>query len=154
MSIQLICRKAQAEDVELLYKWSNDDLVRKQSFNTERIPFESHCKWFEGKLKDQNTLIYIMEIEAEPASVVRFEIGDENTVIGISISAAFRGKGLGKNLIMEGVDEYFKKNKLPVVASIKKDNIASIKSFEKAGFSFLKEEIINNIDSVVYQKEK
>ncbi|MBL4669670.1 MAG: GNAT family N-acetyltransferase [Flavobacteriales bacterium] len=154
MKETLTIRKALADDVELLYKWSNDELVRKQSFNSNKISFETHCKWFEGKLKDKKSLMYIVEVGSIPASVVRFDIAEENTVIGISISTDYRGKGLGGNSIKIGLEEYFLVNNLPVLASIKKDNIASIKSFEKAGFVFLKDELINGVVSVIYQIER
>jgi RimJ/RimL family protein N-acetyltransferase len=147
-------RKALRSDVELLYKWSNDKLVRKQSFNSGKIPFETHRKWFAGKLKDEKALIYIIEEAKIPAAVVRFDIAEESTIIGISISEDFRGKKLGADSIKIGVEHYFLTNDLPVLAAIKKDNIASIKSFEKAGFVLLKEELINEVESAVYQREK
>ena len=53
-----------------------------------------------------------------------------------------------------GAKDYFKINELPIFASIKKENIASIKSFKKAGYNFLKEEEINGVESVVYQLKR
>ena len=147
-------RKALSGDVKLLYKWSNDRLVRSQSFNSDEISFETHCKWFEAKLKDEQALIYILEVDAIPAAVVRFDIKEKNTVIGISISEDFRGRKMGANAIKIGLKDYFATNDLPVVASIKKYNIASIKSFQKAGFVFLKDEVINGVESTLYQIEK
>ena len=36
---------------------------------------------------------------------------------------------------------------------IKKENIASVKSFEKAGYTFYSKEKVNNIDSYIYKLE-
>jgi len=154
MLYNLAIRRALPGDVKLLYKWSNDSLVRSQSFNSNEISFETHCKWFEGKLKDEQALIYIVEADAIPAALVRFDMTEKNTVIGIAVSEDYRGKGLGTKAIKTGLKEYFRTHDLPVMASIKKDNIASIKSFQKAGFVFLKDEVINGIESKVYQIEK
>lgn len=154
MGESLTIRKAEQDDVQLLYHWSNDELVRKQSFSSEKILFKTHAKWFEGKLKNENSLIYIIEKDKDPTSLVRFDIGEEFCVIGVSIASDYRGKGLGSSSIIIGVNEYFKRNSLPVLASIKKDNIASIKSFQKAGFVFMKNEAVDGIESVVYQREK
>ena len=154
MLYNLAIRRALPGDVKLLYKWSNDSVVRSQSFNSDEISFETHCKWFERKLKDEQALIYIVEADAIPAALVRFDMTEKGTVIGIAVSEDYRGKRLGANAIKIGLKEYFIRHDLTVFASIKKDNIASIKSFQKAGFVFLKDEVINGIESKVYQIEK
>jgi UDP-2,4-diacetamido-2,4,6-trideoxy-beta-L-altropyranose hydrolase len=147
-------RKAKFEDVDILYIWSNDALVRKQSFISDKIPYDSHCEWFKSKLVSKNTIIFIVEFNQDSVGVVRFESNDKNTTVGISIDEKYRGKGFSKKMLNIGVKAYFKENDLPVLASIKKDNIASIKSFEKAGFVLLKEEAINGVESLIYKIEK
>lgn len=151
---KLTIRKAESKDVDLLYNWSNDELVRTQSFTSEKIPYSAHCEWFTSKLESNNSLIFIVEIDSVPAGIVRFESNDETTTIGTSIDKLYRGKGLGGAIIRIGTTEYFKENYLPILAMIKKDNIASIKSFEKAGFSYFKSEEINAAEGVVYQLKK
>lgn len=151
MRNNLQIRKANLSDVDLIYKWTNDELVRKQSFSSEEIPYESHCEWFRKKIEDKNSLFFIIGLDNIPVGVVRFDVNDEGSTIGISIDKEFRGKGLGNGIIKIGVQSYFKENEFPILASIKKTNGASIKSFEKAGFYYLKEEVINGVESVVYQ---
>lgn len=144
-------RSARAEDVDLLYKWSNDELVRAQSFSSEVIPYETHCNWFKQKLVDSKSTLLIIEIDEVPAGIVRFDEKEDGAVIGVSIDKDFRGKGLGSKFIKVGVEEFFKESDLTVLASIKKENIASVKSFKNAGFSLFKEEEINGIESFIYQ---
>ena len=151
---ELTIRKVISKDVDLLYNWSNDDLVRKQSFNSDVIPYDTHCNWFDNKLKSNESLLFIVETDKAPVGIVRFESDKENSTIGFSIDKKYRGKGLGGAIIEIGVTEYFKEKDLPILASIKKDNIASIKSFEKAGFKYFKQEEINSIEGVVYQLKK
>ena len=154
MNEKLTIRKAESKDVDLLYNWSNDELVRKQSFTSNSIPYSTHCKWFNGKLESNRSFIFIVETDKNPVGIVRFESEEESSTIGISIDKLFRGKGLGSEMIKIGVNEYFKEKELPILASIKKDNMASIKSFEKAGFSYLRNEKINAVEGVVYQLKK
>lgn len=154
MKDKLNIRDIRAEDVDLLYKWTNDELVRKQSFSSEVIPYEGHCNWFQKKIKDKNSVLFIVEIDKEPVGVVRFDIVEYSATIGVSIDKEYRGKGLGSEIIKIGVLSYFKKNEFPILATIKKENLASIRSFEKAGFHFLKNELINEVESVVYQLKK
>lgn len=151
MATKLHIRQAKLTDVDLIFEWSNDQLVREQSFTSDAISYVSHCEWFNNKLTDKTAFIYILEADNKPASLVRIDVKTNNATIGVSIGKEFRGKGLGSASIRKGVAEYFKIQSLPILASIKKQNIASIKSFEKAGFCYLRDEEINQIDSVVYQ---
>ena len=45
-------RNAKIDDIKLYYSWANDESVRKQSFNSKKIYFEVHQKWFESKIQD------------------------------------------------------------------------------------------------------
>ena len=47
-------RNAKIDDIKLYYSWANDESVRKQSFNSKKIDFEVHQKWFESKIQDEN----------------------------------------------------------------------------------------------------
>jgi RimJ/RimL family protein N-acetyltransferase len=154
LSNKLEIRKALSSDVDLLFNWTNDDLVRKHSFSSELIPYESHCKWYQKKIKDENSMFFIVEEDKTPAGLVRFDIENGAATIGVSIDKGSRGKGLGGQIIALGVQSYFSEKELPILASIKNENVASIKSFKKAGFSFFKDDVINGVESVVYQLKK
>jgi RimJ/RimL family protein N-acetyltransferase len=151
---KLHIRQAKLTDVDLIFEWSNDQLVREQSFHSDVISYVPHCEWFKNKLGDKTASIYIVEADGKPASMLRIDEKTDNAVIGVVIGKEFRGEGLASISISKGVTEYFRVNSLPILASIKKQNIASIKSFQKAGFSYLRDEKINQIDSVVYQINK
>ena len=154
MSEKIKIRCAKSDDVDLLYRWTNDEQVRIQSFTSDSISYESHCVWFLRKLSDESTVIFIVEVDSVPASVVRFEIENNSSIIGISIDEKFRGKGLGSVVISKGIQEYFKMNDLPILAYIKKDNTASIRAFEKSGFKCFNLTDINGVESVVYKLKK
>ena len=147
-------RTATLNDTRSIYDWANDDLVRQNSFNSDPIEFEAHNTWFSNKIEDQCELFLIGMVEDNDAGLIRFSIGDEYTVIGISLSKIYRGKNLASKLLIESTKIYFKTNVLPIFAYIKKENIASIQAFKNAGFRFLKSENIQGVESVTYQLKK
>lgn len=146
-------RQANKEDVDLLYGWSNDKLVRQQSFNSAEISYESHCHWFNAKLKEEKYLIFIITLNNHPMAMVRFEVGDESALISVSIETAFRGKGHGSEIIKIGTQQYFKTHKIPVLAYVKKSNVGSVKSFIKAGYTHFKDVEVSNNQSFIYKIE-
>ncbi|WP_435262772.1 GNAT family N-acetyltransferase [Tenacibaculum sp. nBUS_03] len=150
----IVFRKATKEDEQLLFDWSNDKLTRQNSYQSKEIVLSDHKKWFSNKIKDNNSLLLIGTTNSVPIGLVRFDIKEENTTVGITLDKNFRGKKLASKLLSEASKIYFKELKKPIVAYIKKENIASIKSFEKSGYKFYKEEQYNGINSFIYKLEK
>lgn len=144
-------RLANSADIELVYNWSNDELVRKQSFHPDKISFKSHTHWFNRKIKSKSDLLFIALINNIPAALVRIEGIPENSVIGVLLDKEYRGLGISSRILIETSNLYFSEYSTPIMAYIKDSNIASKKSFEKAGFKFVKNTTINESNSLVYQ---
>lgn len=144
-------REGNIEDVQLIYNWSNDPVVRSQSFNEEPIVFENHKKWFEGKLKNKYSLLLIVEFEGKPAGLIRFEVVKEQATIGILIGQDFRGKGLASDMLIKSSQFYFSKFDKPIWAYIKESNFASIRSFSIAGYEFSHNTVVNETPTLVYK---
>ena len=153
-SLLISFRRAEKEDVLKVFNWSNDLLVRQNSFNSEPIELENHKNWFFEKIKDKNTLFLIALVNNKPAGVVRYEIHKEHSIVGIMVSKEFRGQNLASEFLIKSAENYFSQYALPVLAYIKKDNTASLNSFCKAGYKHFKDESINGIISFVYKLEK
>ncbi|WP_299701109.1 UDP-2,4-diacetamido-2,4,6-trideoxy-beta-L-altropyranose hydrolase [uncultured Pontibacter sp.] len=130
-------RKATIADLQLLFEWANDPEVRQHSFNPKPISLEEHTKWFQTKLDNPATSIYIAEIDSLPAAQIRFDISDNKATISYLIGADFRGKGLGHTVLQKGVQKLLRER--PEVTKIdglvQQQHKASIRSFEKAGFA-------------------
>jgi len=137
-------RDANISDANLIYEWTNDPLTRKNSFNSKQIEWEDHIKWLEMKIKDEKYFIYIFEAENKPIGMVRFE-SNEYAVIGVTIAPDFRGKGFGSEIIKLGCERFSLTNKQKILAYIKTANSSSIKVFQKAGFSFIRDNEYNSI---------
>jgi len=141
---ELYLRKVTENDIDLLFKWANDPMVRENSFNSEPIEYEEHKNWFNDKLKSNQSWIYILEKNKTPAGQIRIDIEEEKGVINYSIAKNFRGEGLGTK-ILKLVTERVKKDDLPIEkleGEVKSGNIPSIKCFRKAEY---KEEKKNDI---------
>jgi len=143
---------ATVDDVDLVYNWFNDDLVRKHSYQSAKILLEEHQKWFQQKVKDKFSMILIVKIKNIPIGLIRFDFQRNFSVIGVSIDKNFRGKGLSIPLLIAGANYYFKKYSNPIKAFIKKSNIISVKAFKGAGFHYYKDEMVKGVDSYVYIK--
>ena len=147
-------REANENDTKLIFNWSNDPLVRAQSFYSNVIEFENHKNWFKEKLQNDNSLLLINIWEGNNIGLVRFELENNKCTIGILIDEEFRGKGFSSLMLINSSAYYFKRFTIPIFAHIKKSNIASIKSFEKAGFKFFNEKLMNGFNTLVYKLEK
>jgi len=123
-------------DRELLWRWANDPAVRQSAFNTAPIAWEDHVRWFDQKLGDKNTVIFIVEQEAGDAvGQVRFQIRDHEAEISISVSAEFRGRGYGLYMLRQALDAVAEVRDLTRVnAYIKPENTVSRSLFDRAGF--------------------
>lgn len=142
---------AKETDVKDVFNLSNDPLVRANSFNSDIISFDNHVKWFENKIKNSNTAYYIIRsYNNDFMSQVRFDKDNNSNdwTIGISIADKYRGKGLASKILKDTVSVFIKNNNpINIYAFIKKSNESSVKSFNKAGFIIISEEVINNNDS-------
>ena len=92
-------REATQEDMDLLYRWANDPEVRKQSFRTEPIPYETHVNWFRRMMDDPAVLQFILEEDGVPAGQIRLNTDGGEAEIGYSIAAECRGRGLGRQML-------------------------------------------------------
>ena len=147
-------RKATIDDTTLLFNWANDEIVRLNSYNSNEIDFTSHQKWFQAKLEEKNQLFLIGIQHNIEIGLIRFTLTTNHTVVGISIAKEHRGKDLATHMLRESAKEYFKNNNLPIFAYIKKENKASIHSFKKAGYTFLRNETVKECESVIYQLKR
>lgn len=126
-------RKANMDDMDLLFRWANDDSVRENAFNTHKINCNEHEKWFLEKLTSDKSVIYICIYGQTPIGQVRLDIDDGDGLISYSIDSAYRLQGHGSVLL--SLLEVTVKNDFPSIkgltARVKKTNIASLRVFEK-----------------------
>jgi UDP-2,4-diacetamido-2,4,6-trideoxy-beta-L-altropyranose hydrolase len=128
--------KAEIADINAIFEWRNHPDIRRYFFNANPISWNDHEQWFNRKLKDHNTAIYVAcHIENKIGSI-RFENKGEMINISVMLNPTYLGEGFGSKIIKLGVEKFIKDRspKKHLIAEIKADNIASINAFKKAGF--------------------
>lgn len=129
-------RLAKKSDCEQLFCWANEREVRKASFQTGLIAWETHVEWFRKMMENENIIQFIYERDEEPVGQVRLDIQGDCGVISYSIASEFRGQGMGKRMIAM-LEKKVKKD-YPALqalrAEVKWENNASKNVFEKMNF--------------------
>lgn len=151
---ELTLRKFNANDKNRLFEWSNDELTRSNSFNTQPITFAEHSEWFDKKLNDKDAFYYVGEMKGEAVGIVRFDkTRSGEVVIGVLIDKKFRGKKLAAPFLRQACKTFQKDVVSDIWAYIKSENKASIKAFEKAGFVLKEQLYVNDILAVKLKLE-
>jgi UDP-2,4-diacetamido-2,4,6-trideoxy-beta-L-altropyranose hydrolase len=152
--IEYTFRQAKLSDMDDLYRLSNEKLVRSNSIHPEDIIYEDHVNWLHKVLSDEKYLILVVEEEGFFVGQVKFKIDNTNAIISLSLNASHRGKGTGSMIISDSVEYLInmRKEMSDIIAYIKNVNIASIRSFEKAGFVNMGLEEVNGITLSRYAK--
>ena len=146
------------KDIDLLFKWSNDKAVRDNSYSRQAIEYNSHVEWFNKKINSNSCVIYIfLDKFSIPVGQVRIEkdmITKEGT-IGIIVESHNRGKGYSSIMLEKASADFLNLNSnFIILAYVMKKNKISYKSFIKAGYKLLREEVYKNIPSYILYKNK
>lgn len=148
---EILIRSVQKDDVNLLFNWVNEAIVRQNSFCSEPISYSEHLKWFNQCLIDYTIEIYICEVDGIPIGQIRTCYEEDKAILDYSVDYSYRGKGIGSAMISQ--IEIIIKNTHPeihwIIGKVKSINIASRKVFEKNSFCL----ISTKNDIYIYQKD-
>ncbi len=148
--------RATERDSRVLWEWANEREVRRFSFHSDPIPWETHLQWFARKLSDPRSSIWIAyDADDEPVGQIRCDCTDDRELyVAVSVSLNRRGNGYGRKLIEEGLKQASKV--FPgrrAHALIKHDNAASIRAFHRAGFTLAGEKTIEGHRALHYVRQ-
>lgn len=128
-------------DAWFCWKLGRDPVVRAHSKDSNRPTIFNHFKWMRrwGNWDENDGLLlraaWIIWVGDKRAGVVNVSMMGPVLVLGISMAADFRGRGLASPSIYAatcaGWDRW---DPGVAMAIIHRENIASIKSFERVGF--------------------
>lgn len=135
----IMLRRCTYSDMDIIYKWINDDEVRNNSFNSDYIEYETHVKWFNEKINSNNIYMYIILNNNKEIGTIRLEKHNSKAIISYLISNEYRGKGYGNKVIDLIKKEAIINNIDILEAIVKKDNIASRRIFINNGFFEIQE---------------
>ena len=130
-------RAAVEADMDLLFAWANDPVVRSNSFSTAEISYAEHVQWYHRLLDREDAKQYIYMRENVPVGQIRVTIEGDTAEIGYSVCEHERGKGYGKHmlqLIAEQLRQDFPMV-TKLVGKVKPENISSQNAFLRAGYT-------------------
>ena len=134
-------RPAQLSDLELTYQWATDERVRKYAINTSEINFENHSKWFERKMNAPDTRYYIVEHAGVPVGSFGLDIFENTGVISYLLDPSMHGKGFGSKMLSDAIAKFKNENLVGALrGQVFLENVASMKIFERLGFTRLSED--------------
>jgi RimJ/RimL family protein N-acetyltransferase len=109
-------------------------------------------KWFSQKLKDPNCHQFIGVDEAgDPVGQVRFEI-EGDAEVSVSTAVSHRGQGYATAMLCLASTEVIRSTGVKRInAHIRPNNLASQRSFEKAGYQPAGDAIIKDQKSIVME---
>ncbi len=134
---RLLFRPAAPADARRYFDWANDPAVRANSLTRDEITWENHFGWFQRRLADGKTRLWVCEDPLDgPVGQVRFEPRPEGGFqLSYSLDGRFRGRGLALPVLSGALQRLDCQD--GVFAQIKRENPASLKALERAGFRIL-----------------
>lgn len=130
-------RPVEWNDRDLLLEWRNDAVTRANSITNTTIASSVHETWLRNSLTDPKRKLMIIEHEHLPIGVLRFDATEDGRVeVSLHLAPASRRKGLGQLALRQCGDlatEWFPQA-IEVLAKVKRDNAASRRAFQGAGF--------------------
>lgn len=129
-------RPATIEQAPMLHAWRNDERVRRASFDTAFIDFETHMRWFEQVLADPQRHLLIAAAAGGDVACVRFDCAGDEAEVSLYLAPGLGDRGLGTTVIEE-MRRWARIN-LPAVGTLRAvvlaSNPSSRKAFLNAGF--------------------
>lgn len=132
---KLCLRQADASDIETLWLWRNDPLMRTMAKNQEPITWKEHARWFARTMQSASTSLYIVELPGEAVAMVRFDFDNDEACVSINVAPGMRGQGIGAKALMRACEAYAGDHPdIVLTAEIRPCNTASKSAFCAAGF--------------------
>ena len=132
----VVIRPALPEDAACIWRWRNEPAARAVSADDQPIPWETHCAWFEDRLRSADTVMLIGSLGEQAIGVLRFDRDGEIAEVSIIIAPERRGEGWGGVLLRQGCAMVERSGfARSLEARIKPGNTASQRIFAAAGFS-------------------
>jgi len=130
-------RAAAPEDCDLVFEWRNKPEIIALGSSRKSVSALEHSDWFGLILRSTNCRLFIILLDNKPIGQVRFEMNEKNHAeISIFLITGFTGRGLGVVSINQGCMLAFAslQEASCIVAFVRKNNVGSLRAFEKAGF--------------------
>jgi RimJ/RimL family protein N-acetyltransferase len=132
----MLIRPADLIDLQDIFYWRNDAFSRTMFQSSDLVSLNEHIEWYQRSLKNPRKRMYIGLIHEQKVGVVRFDYEPDidQSEVSINLNPQLRGKGYGFTLLANSISLYDKIQNNALKATVKKENIASLKIFMKCKF--------------------
>ena len=139
-TLRVHLRSVRHDDCELLLEWQTEE-VRRYFHNPDPPTPLEHREWFGRRFARQKLWFWIIEMSATPVGYVRLdETADPNeAVVSVLVHKLHQGRGAATAVLLE------LRKLVPTLklrASIHPQNSASRRTFAKAGYRILSQELM------------
>ncbi|MEM7068293.1 MAG: UDP-2,4-diacetamido-2,4,6-trideoxy-beta-L-altropyranose hydrolase [Pseudomonadota bacterium] len=134
---------ATLEDAEFVFDTRYSGQAYRFYKNPVMPDYETHMPWFEAALVSDRYRLYCVELGREKIAHVRFDLEpgiEDRAEIGIAMAPDFRGKGLSVSALGSAINHASMTGISKLDAEVHRENIASRKLFEKAGFELTRDD--------------
>ncbi len=155
IKLTLAIRPPEADDRRIVWEWANDPHVRQMSFTSAAISWSDHQSWWTKHCAANVDGCYIgLDGQMRRIGIVRFErTSSVAATVSINLAPEARGKGYGQALLELACERFVSAcGKGVIDAYIKPANLASIRCFERAGFSRRGAATIHGIQALHYTR--
>lgn len=123
-------------DSQRIWQWRNDPVTRAMSVTTEEIPWDRHRAWYAQAATDPSRVLLLVFEDDSPVGMVRFDLrAVADAEVSINLNPQARGSGQGKRVLAAACQWGFSTLRRDCIyATIKPDNLRSIRTFEATGF--------------------
>jgi UDP-2,4-diacetamido-2,4,6-trideoxy-beta-L-altropyranose hydrolase len=121
MATEIKLRPVTMADAPQLLVWRNEATTLANSYNSNAVGLDDHIKWLKRVLRSDEHVLRIAEFKSEAIGVVRADRTKEGWLLSWTVSPGARTKGLGRNML----DQFVQSLKGPLIATIRRDNVAS-----------------------------
>lgn len=138
MNNDLKVRRLQLRDLFFTFKLRNENSSLKWFHSNADISFIRHFVWFAQRLifKRNHTFIACRNSRAVGICYISSNLNSDYAFLSVNVDTSFRRTGIGDHLLRYAIDAEKDRGigKLKLRASIHKDNLASLKLFQRVGF--------------------
>ena len=130
---QITLKKTNISDSKKFFSIRNNPINRKNSLNTSKIKIKHHNEWFNKNYK--NKYYFTCYIGYTKIGYIRGDLSGDTIIISIALDNKKQNKNIGTQCL-KLFEKKISQNCI-LIAKVKKQNLISIRFFEKNGFSKL-----------------
>ena len=135
----MLLRRAKESDSQIFFELRTFPKYQKYFYSQNRITFDQHIKWFRARIKSEQHIYMVAQLEEDCIGCVRFEpICYPNSFeIGFILHPDFLGRGLSSEMLGKAISllDFEVGGLKPLIfASVLQGNYASLRALDKVGF--------------------